>query len=217
MGQQLGLDHQAGAFPLSDSFAEMDGISVDYDGGEQVESCHAVVLALAGAVMDFALTPDAECVLEGVMSPALVQAGVDSALHIDVEEPVNDEEGAFGPSDFAESEVQFVLAGIGGGLSQQLAGRQDATGQGGSNTQDVRPFPHNEVLPDVRAIAGQLRERGVKLALGRTPYDTGDSKGKMVFNILAIFAEFEADFRCMRSREGMAARARGNCEASSPI
>ena len=63
---------------------------------------------------------------------------------------------------------------------------------------------------DARAIADQLRERGVKLALGRALYDPGDPMGKMFFNILATFAEFEADLIRMRTREGMAiARARG--------
>ena len=60
MGQELGLDGPAGVFPLSDRFAELGGIPVNDDGGEQVEPGHAVVLALAGAVADFALAPDAE-------------------------------------------------------------------------------------------------------------------------------------------------------------
>ena len=44
----------------------------------------------------------------------------------------------------------------------------------------------------------------MKLALGRALYDPGDPMGKMFFNILAIFAEFEADLIRMRTREGMA-------------
>ena len=72
-------------------------------------------------------------------------------------------------------------------------------------------------IPDARAIADRLRERGVKLALGRALYDPGDPMGKLFFNILATFVEFEADLIRMRTREGMAiARARGNCAASSP-
>ena len=56
----------------------------------------------------------------------------------------------------------------------------------------------------------------MKLALGRVLYDLGDPMGKMFFNILATFAEFEADLIRMRTGEGMAiARARGNCAASS--
>ena len=48
-------------------------------------------------------------------------------------------------------------------------------------------------FPDARTIADQLRERGVKLALGRTLYDPGDPMGKLLLNILATFAEVEAD------------------------
>ena len=71
-------------------------------------------------------------------------------------------------------------------------------------------------VPDARAIADQLQERGVKLALGRTLYDPDDPMGKMFFNILATFAGFEADPIRLRTREGMAIAApRGNCAASS--
>ncbi len=72
-------------------------------------------------------------------------------------------------------------------------------------------------VPDARAIADRLRERGVKLALGRALYDPGDPMGKMFFNILATFAEFEADLIRMRTREGMAiARARGKLRGKQP-
>ena len=52
---------------------------MDDDGGEQDEPGQAVLLALARAVANFALAPNLECVLERVMSLALVQAGVGSA------------------------------------------------------------------------------------------------------------------------------------------
>ena len=72
-------------------------------------------------------------------------------------------------------------------------------------------------VPDARAIADRLRERGVKLALGRALYDPSDPMGKMFFNILATFAEFEADLIRMRTREGMAiARARGKLRGKQP-
>ncbi len=72
-------------------------------------------------------------------------------------------------------------------------------------------------VPDARAMADQLRDRGVKLALGRTPYDPTDPVGKMFFNILATFAEFEADLIRMRTREGMAiARASGKLRGKQP-
>ena len=57
----------------------------------------------------------------------------------------------------------------------------------------------------------------MKLALGRALYDPGDPTGKMFFNILATFAEFEADLIRMRTREGMAiARARGKLRDKQP-
>ena len=72
-------------------------------------------------------------------------------------------------------------------------------------------------VPDARAIADRLRERGVKLALGRALYDPGDPMVKMFFNILATFAEFETDLIRMRTREGMAiARARGKLRGKQP-
>ena len=72
-------------------------------------------------------------------------------------------------------------------------------------------------VPDARAIADRLRERDVKLALGRALYDPGDPMGKLFFNILATFAEFETDLIRMRTREGMAiARARGKLRGKQP-
>lgn len=48
-------------------------------------------------------------------------------------------------------------------------------------------------VPDARQIADALVARGVTLALGTSVYDPADPMGKMFFNILATFAEFEAD------------------------
>jgi DNA invertase Pin-like site-specific DNA recombinase len=65
-------------------------------------------------------------------------------------------------------------------------------------------------VPDARQIGDSLVERGVKLSLGGTLYDPADPMGKMFFNILATFAEFEVDLLRLRTREGMAvARAKG--------
>ncbi|MEB3160987.1 MAG: recombinase family protein, partial [Synechocystis sp.] len=58
-------------------------------------------------------------------------------------------------------------------------------------------------VPDAPSIADFLMARGVSLALGTTVYDPGDPMGKMFFNILATFAEFESDLIRMQTREGM--------------
>ena len=72
-------------------------------------------------------------------------------------------------------------------------------------------------VPDARAIADQLERKGVKLALGVSVYDPADPMGKMFFNILATFAEFESDLIRMRTREGMAvARAKGKLRGKQP-
>ena len=72
-------------------------------------------------------------------------------------------------------------------------------------------------VPDARDIADRLAARGVKLALGSSVYDPTDPIGKMFFNILATFAEFEADLIRLRTREGMAvARAKGKLRGKQP-
>ena len=48
-------------------------------------------------------------------------------------------------------------------------------------------------VPDARQIGDTLADRGIKLQLGATIHDPTDPMGKLFFNILATFAEFEAD------------------------
>jgi DNA invertase Pin-like site-specific DNA recombinase len=72
-------------------------------------------------------------------------------------------------------------------------------------------------VPDARSIADDLAGRGVTLALGQSRYDPADPMGKMFFNILATFAEFEADLIRLRTREGMnIARAKGRLRGKQP-
>ena len=70
-------------------------------------------------------------------------------------------------------------------------------------------------VPDARDIGDGLAARGIKLSLGGQVYDPTDPMGKMFFNILATFAEFEVDL--LRTREGMAvARAKGRLKGRRP-
>lgn len=72
-------------------------------------------------------------------------------------------------------------------------------------------------VPDARDIGDSLAARGIRLSLGGTIYDPTDPMGKMFFNILATFAEFEVDLLRMRTREGMAvARAKGKLRGKQP-
>jgi DNA invertase Pin-like site-specific DNA recombinase len=72
-------------------------------------------------------------------------------------------------------------------------------------------------VPDARAIGASLAERGVKLQIGSSVHDPNDPMGKLFFNILATFAEFEADLIRLRTREGMdIARAKGKLRGKKP-
>lgn len=48
-------------------------------------------------------------------------------------------------------------------------------------------------LPDARDIADELTRREVRLNLGGSVYDPLDPVGRLLFNVLAMVAEFEAD------------------------
>ncbi|WP_327634725.1 recombinase family protein [Kribbella sp. NBC_00482] len=72
-------------------------------------------------------------------------------------------------------------------------------------------------VPDARDIGDTLASRGIRLSLGGTIYDPTDPMGKLFFNILATFAEFEVDLLRMRTREGMAvAKAKGKLRGKQP-
>jgi DNA invertase Pin-like site-specific DNA recombinase len=72
-------------------------------------------------------------------------------------------------------------------------------------------------VPDARSLADIITGRGARLQIGPTLYDPGDPFGKMFFNILASFAEFEVDLIRLRTIEGMArARQRGKLKGKQP-
>lgn len=72
-------------------------------------------------------------------------------------------------------------------------------------------------LPDARAIADELTAGAVKLNLGGSIHDPSDPIGKLLFNVLAMVAEFEADLARMRTREGMkVAKAKGRLRGKQP-
>ena len=48
-------------------------------------------------------------------------------------------------------------------------------------------------LPDARAIADELTARQISLSLGGSVYDPTDAVGRLLFNVLAMVAEFESD------------------------
>ena len=72
-------------------------------------------------------------------------------------------------------------------------------------------------LPDARAIADELTAGQVRLNLGGSVHDPNDAVGRLLFNVLAMVAEFESDLIRLRTREGMkVARAKGHLRGKQP-
>jgi DNA invertase Pin-like site-specific DNA recombinase len=72
-------------------------------------------------------------------------------------------------------------------------------------------------LPDARAIVEDLTPRQVKLSLGGAAHDGTDPVGRLLFNVLAMVAEFEGDLIRLRTREGMrVAKAKGRLRGKQP-
>jgi DNA invertase Pin-like site-specific DNA recombinase len=98
------------------------------------------------------------------------------------------------------------------GLNQALAAVRE-----GDTLVVPKPDRLARSVPDARDIGDSLAQRGIKLSLGGQVYDPTDPMGKMFFNILATFAEFEVDLLRMKTREGMAvARAKGRLRGKQP-
>ena len=72
-------------------------------------------------------------------------------------------------------------------------------------------------VPDAREIADELAGRHVSLQLGTSVHDPTDPVGRLLFHVLAMVAEFEADLVSMRTREGMRiAKANGRLRGKKP-
>ncbi len=72
-------------------------------------------------------------------------------------------------------------------------------------------------LPDAREILEHLTARKVKLSLSGSVHDPTDPVGRLLFNVLAMVAEFESDLIRLRTREGMkVAKAKGRLRGKQP-
>lgn len=72
-------------------------------------------------------------------------------------------------------------------------------------------------IRDAHEIADELAAKNVVLAIGNSAYDPADPFGKLMFNTLAMIAEFESDLIRMRTREGMqVAKAKGKLRGKKP-
>jgi DNA invertase Pin-like site-specific DNA recombinase len=71
--------------------------------------------------------------------------------------------------------------------------------------------------PDARDIVEDLTRREIKLNLGGSIHDPTDPVRRLLSNVLAMVAEFEADLIRARTREGMkVAKAKGRLRGKQP-
>ena len=72
-------------------------------------------------------------------------------------------------------------------------------------------------LPDARDILAELTAKNVRLSMGGSVRDPADPVGRLLFNVLAMVAEFESDLIRSRTREGMqVAKAKGHLRGKQP-
>lgn len=72
-------------------------------------------------------------------------------------------------------------------------------------------------LPDAWEILADLTTRQVELSFAGTVHDPTDPVGRLLFNVLAMVAEFEAELIRLRTREGMKiAKAKGRLRGKQP-
>ncbi len=72
-------------------------------------------------------------------------------------------------------------------------------------------------LPDARDNVDDLTRCQIRLNLGGSVHDPTDPVGRLLFNVLAMVAEFEADLIRLRTREGMqVAKANGRLRGKQP-
>lgn len=72
-------------------------------------------------------------------------------------------------------------------------------------------------LRDAKDIVDELTAKHVKLSIGGSVHDPLDPVGRLLFNVLAMVAEFESDLIRARTREGMqVAKAKGRLRGKQP-
>jgi hypothetical protein len=109
--------------------------------------------------------------------------------------------------------VAITAGAQGSGTGTALEPRQASLPRERQLSRKTRPVLPG-YAPTYRTL---LTARDVKLNLGGSVHDPTDPVGRLLFNVPAMVAEFEADLMRMRTREGMkVARAEGRLRGRQP-
>ena len=82
------------------------------------------------------------------MGFTFIETDLGAALHVDIEQPIDNKKCPFDPSDFTQSDGKVMLTRMRSKLFQELAGRHDARHHGGNAAQDIWPVGRNRAFPD---------------------------------------------------------------------
>ena len=84
-------------------------VPIDDDGGEQVQTSHAVVLTLGGFIAGSALTTNAQGIFQTAVRHPLIQNNIGTSLHTGMKQPVDNEHRTLCASNFPECQGEFVF------------------------------------------------------------------------------------------------------------
>lgn len=114
--------------------------------------------------------------------------------------------------------VLYVDEGLTGSTRERPALREaTAACRAGDTLMVTRLDRLARSVPDARDLVDELTRKGVRLRIGESVHDPDDPTGRLLFNALAMVAEFEADLIRARTREGMrVAKAKGKLRGKKP-
>ena len=183
-GQQRIRDHFVGAVQGINGTAEIDGIPERDGGGDESEPARTVLLGLDRAIAQAAEAVEADSADQGVARFALVQLRRGLAPQARQLDPVQYEQRALDPSDFAQGQRQSVLAGVGAEALEEERGAGRSGAHRGREAQGIVPMGRNQLFIGApaderlehRPCAG--RSQGVEASLGQV----GNARGKIEAN-----------------------------------
>lgn len=104
MRQQFRSTIQSFLRSLNDCPAEVISVPIDNDGRQQVKTRQSVVLCRQRA-----LPADTKGIFQSMMCFAFVQSDLSTALHVNIEQPVDNKERALDAANLPKGNRQIVL------------------------------------------------------------------------------------------------------------